>query len=151
MISIPCPAPLRIPPGYVIARINLWECTYVLHWLEQTSQVLVEYIPDRFDLTDTSGSDPESHEWILQMDGRISESIYAIVNCNPERIRISNWKLTSGNSLPGDYENFLDCTWSDYAVDKMSVEFDLRINPVETVSRFTSPAGGSPIHMPQDN
>lgn len=147
MISIPCPAPLHIPSGYVIARINLWECTYVLHWLEQTEQVLVEYSPDTFDLSGNSVPDSATHEWILQMDSPISESIHAIINCNPERIRISNWKLTSGNALPGDYEQFLGCKWSDYAVDKMSVEFDLRIAPLETVSRLTSPTGGSPVHM----
>lgn len=148
MISIPCPAPLRIPPGYVIARIHLWECTYLLHWLEQTNQVLVEYIPDKFDLSGNSVTDSDAHTWILQMDGPISESIGAFVGCNRDRIRISNWKLTSGHALPGDYEQFLACTWSDYAVDKMSVEFDLRISPVEAVSQLTSPIGGSPFHMP---
>ncbi len=145
MISIPCPAPMHIPSGYVIARIHLWECTYVLHWLEHTHQVLVEYIPDNFDLAN-SESKPDMREWILQMDGPILDSISAIVGCEKDRFQITNWNLTSGTALPGDYENFRQCAWGDYAVDKMSVEFNLRIVPMEPVSRLMSPAGGSPVH-----
>lgn len=122
MYSVPYPMLQTLFPYSHIGHMRYLDAEYMFYWAQSEQQVLI-----RKQIDDTIS-------WILQPNANIAESLAALMGCSADRVLLQEWNLTSGDVLSGDRQRFLDCSWSDYAVDKMSVSFVCRVNPE---SRFS--------------
>jgi hypothetical protein len=118
MYSVPYPMLQTLFSRPPIAHMKYLNAEYTFYWAD--GQILI-----RKQCGNASA-------WILQPNANIAESLAAIMDCPADRIMIHDWNLT--DALPGDREKFLECSWSDYAVDNLTVSFVCR---VQSDSRFS--------------
>ena len=103
MYSVPYPHYAR---HAYLGRMSYLDADYTFYWLD-SKQVIVR----------------NGDSWFLQPDATIRASVAAIMNCSEDQVVLEDWNLTSEGALEGDRARFLDCSWSDYAVDAMTVSF----------------------------
>lgn len=115
MYSVNYPMIQTLFPQRLIGRMAYLDTSYMFYWVASSNQVLIR---KQFD---------DNVSWILQPDANIADSLAALMDCAADRILIQKYDLTNGPILHGDREKFLECAWSDYAVDDMCVSFVCRV------------------------
>ena len=119
--SVSIPEPVVSADLQQLAQITTPDGVVDVQWMKKTHQVVL-HIED---------------EWYIQPNGRIDESISALMAYNPLDLHVSGLFLfdrtyTHGSSAADDLEDkLLGCEWSDYAHDKMVFQANIDVYGME--------------------
>ena len=136
--SIRIPTPLT--DAQQIAQIIVGDDLIYTYWLRETRQVLVHVYN-----TDT---------WYIQPDAKIVKSLATILECDENNIETDDLFLfeKQGHGKPATAQeawDFYECEWSDYASDKIGIQFTvdecydmpplMNIEPTENIEQMFTP------------
>jgi hypothetical protein len=117
--SIPIPEPSSVMPFQQLAQFKSPDGSiYEAYWLPKTRQVLfMEDVDD----------------WHIQPDGLITKSLATLFNCHSQNIVANDITIYEPRDKhkPADAEEtvaFYDCSWSDYACDKIYIQFNVTVD-----------------------
>ena len=113
-ISIPEP----ISALQQLAQILYRDEVLTVFWLNNTRQVVLE----------------RAGAWHIQPNGSVTRSLAALLQCAPHHLVASSLFFfeTPGHGVAVDTRlslAFYSCEWSDYACDKIALQFNLTVDP----------------------
>jgi hypothetical protein len=88
------------------------------HWHKTTKQVVLQ---------------DGGNKWFIQPDGPVTRTLSKLLDCQPHNVVVKGLFLfeTPGHGKAADQEmavSFYDCDWSDYACDRIAIQFNAEAN-----------------------
>lgn len=115
--SIPIPEPIAAAVEQ-LAQIQYRDEIISAYWYGETRQVLLR----------------RDDDWFIQPNGSVLRSLAALLRCSPHHLAASNLFFFEAPGRGVAVDNYLglafySCEWSDYACDRIAVQFNLELVP----------------------
>jgi len=117
--STPIPQPISATVDQ-LAQIHLTNTDEIIsvYWYADTRQIVLN----------------REDDWYIQPNGSVLRSLAALLHCEPHHLVAESLFFfeTPGHGVAVDRQlslAFYNCEWSDYACDKIAIQFSLTIDP----------------------